>query len=420
MKAWKALLLSLFFITASRPQSLDWGGYVKAFFYPNLNSPYNYDRLGTRLQLKASGSLSPRTAYFAALDFNYEVSHNTGMVGEPRAAGMSVFPVEFYVDMFFSAVDIRVGQQFIFWGRTDWIMPTDNINPWDYTNITAEIEDYRIPVLAAKVDYYAGPLKIEGVWIPKFLPNRIPVELPDSINGLPVNALPPGLPETKVGNSEFALRVSSQIADVDFSLSYYNGADKMPSVSMGYVPVQRVFTSRISYEPYQVFGGDFVFTKGKAAFKGEGAYFLTADRNGKNISVENPHIQYVLGMDYNVSNDLLLNAQFVHYIRFKYDYDYEESERLKLGMPTDNIPQQQTFSGSARLQYNITDFTSLQLVSVVNFEHWDYFILPILTYSISDGLNLYAGATVFNGPAGSPFGRNKDYSRGFIELKYSF
>ncbi len=401
-------------------QSLDWGGYVKAFFYPNLNSPYNYDRLGTRLQLKATGSLSANTAYFAAVDFNYEMSQLSGMIGESRAAGMSIFPVEFYVDMFFDAVDIRVGQQFIFWGRTDWIMPTDNINPWDYTNITAEIEDYRIPVLAAKIDYYAGPLKIEGVWIPKFLPDRIPVELPDSINDMPVVALPPGLPQTKVGNSEFALRVSSQIKNVDFSLSYYNGTDKMPSVSMWFNPVAMQFSSQISYKPYQVFGGDFIFTKGKMAFKGEGAYFLTADRNGKDISVENPHLQYVLGVDYNITNDLFMNMQFVDYIRFKYDYDYEISEREKLGRPVRNVPKSQTYSASVRFQYNISDFVGLQLISVVNFPDWDYFLLPILTFSISDGLNLYGGATVFNGPEGSVFWRNKEYSRAFIELKYSF
>jgi hypothetical protein len=342
------------------------------------------------------------------------------MIGESRSAGMSIFPVEFYIDMFFNAVDIRIGKQFIFWGRTDWIMPTDNINPWDYTNITADIEDYRIPVLAGKLDYYIGPLKIEGVWIPKFLPDRIPVELPDSINAMPVVPLPPGLPETKVGNSEFALRLSSQIKNVDFSLSYYNGFDKMPSVSMRYNPALTEFNSQISYNPYQVFGADFVFTKGEMAFKGEGAYFLTFDIDGRDITVENPHIQYVLGMDYNLSNDLFLNAQFVHYIRFKYDYDYEKNEREALGMPTDNIPDKQTFSGSLRLQYNITDFTSLQFISVVNFKDLDYFLLPIINYNISDGLNIYAGATIFDGSQGSPFGRNKDYSRGFVGLKYSF
>ena len=79
-----------------------------------------------------------------------------------------------------------------------------------------------------------------------------------------------------------------------------------------------------------------------------------------------------------------------------------------------------TRSVSARLAYKKEGYYSLQLIGVYNLADGDYFLLPIFNYEIADGLNLYAGATFFAGPENSPFGRNKDFSRAFLEIKYSF
>ncbi len=401
-------------------QGTQLGGYVKFFAHPNLNEPYPFDRLGSRIQLKLQGPFAPRASFFAALDFNFEETQVTGSFNEPRSKGMAVYPVEAYVDLFFSKLDLRVGKQFIFWGKTDWINPTDNINPWDYVNIAAEIEDYRVPVTAAKADLYLGKFDLEGVWLPRFQPHKIPIELPDTINGLPVNHQPTEYPANKLANSQFGLRLLSNFAGIDFSLSYFHGFDQNPTIYWSFNPFQRSFFTVLTYKPYQVFGGDFVTTRGKFAFKGEGAYFRTADRDGKDIFVKNPHVQYVLGLDYNATSNLTLNGQFIQTVLFKYDRDYEIAQREKWHMPTDNIPEQYVNSVSLRGQYQVSDFVNLQVVTVINLKDYDYFLLPILNYSYSDGVNIYAGATIFEGPSQSTFGRNKKYSRAFLEVKYSF
>ena len=412
------LLLMLFFLpNRVQAQSAEWGGYLKFFAHPNLNKPYPFDRLGTRLQLTITNNFSQKAAFFASVDFNYE---ETQAEGTKNIRHMDVFPVEAYVDLFFSRLDLRLGKQFIFWGKTDWINPTDNINPWDYKNISAEIEDYRIPVTALKADAYLGNFDLEAVVVPHFLPHQIPMEMPDTMGIFPVQELEPRLPENKIDNAELGFRLQSALWNVDYSLSYYHGHDKFPSVRMTFDPIQHLFYQQTEYHPYHVFGGDFVTTFNKFALKGEAAYFLTADRDGKDIFVKNPHLQYVVGMDYLGINDLTLNLQFVQTILFRFDEAYERRQYQQLGMLLNMLPDAHTESLSSRIQYQLADFTTFQLITVLNLKDKDYFLLPILNYAFMDGLNIYAGATIFNGPEDSVFGKNKAYSRAFLEVKYSF
>ena len=41
-------------------------------------------------------------------------------------------------------LDLSVGKQYVFCGQTDWVNPTDLFTPWDYVNISSELEDYRV------------------------------------------------------------------------------------------------------------------------------------------------------------------------------------------------------------------------------------------------------------------------------------
>ena len=415
----------LIFASLSNAQPLNISGYLKFFAHPNLNAPYPFDRLGTRLQLTLERQMGSRADVFASFDFNVEETRSTGRLDEPRSATTQVYPVETYIDIYFTHFDIRLGKQFIFWGTTDWINPTDNINPWDFVNIAAEIEDYRIAVTAAKAAFYIGEnWVLEGVWIPRFSPHKIPLTFPDSLGPFPAESRQPLLPENKLTNSEAAFRAASQLWNIDFSFSYYRGFDKSPSVLItpeydhNFLPVRFVFEPR--YFPMHVFGMDFVTTFNKFSVKGEGAYFLTDDRRGTNVFVENPHIQYVVGSDYNVNDDLSVNLQFAQTIRLKYTRQEEIRRYQNIGNPNPDPPEKYTQSLTGRVHYRLGSFTDIQVIAVVNLQDRDFFLLPILTHSLADGLNVFAGATIFQGPPESPFGRSKPYSRAFVELKFSF
>ena len=399
-------------------------GYLKWFNHTNLNQPHFFDRLGTRLQLNFSGEMNNRLAMFAALDFNYEETEAEGNSTEPRSAGMDIYPVEMYLDFYSPHFDLRLGKQFIFWGQTDWINPTDNINPWDYKNISAEIEDYRIPVNALKANFYLGNWNLEAVGVFHFLPNKIPLSFPDSLGPFAARLQPARRPADKLANTELGFRLSSQIFQIDYSFSYFHGFDKSPSIMFQPVfnpfgaPQDMLITPE--YKPYQVFGADFVTTRGQFALKGEGAYFRTEDTEGIKPFIENPHLKYVLGMDYYPRDDVHLNVQFVQKIRLKYDPNQEQRRLQELGVYNPRVADRREQSLSTMLKFEPLNFTSVQLIGVMNLKDRDFFLLPILNYQFADGLNIYGGATIFSGPEESPFGRSKPYSRAFVEVKYSF
>ena len=364
MRLVKYLLPLLLFPLFIQAQNTQLGGYLKLFAHPNLNAPYAWDRLGSRVQLQLNQSLSQRAVFFTALNFNYDETNED----EPA---MQVYPVETYLDFFFENLDLRLGRQFIFWGKTDWINPTDNINPWDYQNITSEIEDYRLPVTAAKADLYLGDWDLQLVYLPRFSPHKIPIEIPDSLAGLPVAHNPAELPENRLANSEFGLRLSSAVWGVDFSFSYFYGFDKTPIVRIQMLPMLHQFVHTTGYSRQHVFGLDFATTFDKLALKGEGAYFLTADRDGKDIFAVNPHFKYVLGIDYNLNDNWSFNGQFIQTVLLQYDRDYEKQIRINWHMPTDDVPEQFTQSFSGRVHFKWNDFVSLQLISVFNLKDKD-------------------------------------------------
>ena len=406
------LMFCLVHFTQPLFAQLSIGGYLKGFAYPNLNAPHSFDRLGTRLQLTFSRSYGERAALFAALDFNYDVNESRNAAWQFRGSGLSIYPVEAYLDLYFSWMDIRLGKQFIFWGTTDWINPTDNINPWDYLNISSEIEDYRIPIWAARANVYWGAWTLELVWAPEFQPHQIS-DPPNII----IQTSPPPL---QADNAQVGARISSQLWNVNYSLSYFKGFDKWPT----YVPVVSIdlYPPGLlkEYLPITYVGADFVTTFGKWAFKGEGAYALTQDRDGTDPNIRNPQLQYVLGIDFYATDRLTLNGQFVQTRRFKYNRLQEVASAQMMGRDPRSIPYGVENSASARLQWTPMDFFTVQLITVYNFRNRDYFLLPILHYQLTDGVAIYGGATFFEGPEYSIFGQSKPYSRAFVEVKYSF
>lgn len=82
---------------------------------------------------------------------------------------------ELYVKYSVSKFDFRVGQQEFNWGKADLINPIDQLNPSDLTRaFNADMGFTKIPVFAARVDYYAtNNHRLQAVYIPFFEPAKI-------------------------------------------------------------------------------------------------------------------------------------------------------------------------------------------------------------------------------------------------------
>ncbi|MBS1271260.1 MAG: hypothetical protein MAGBODY4_00389 [Candidatus Marinimicrobia bacterium] len=392
------LLLAIFIcatITNIHAQNLS--GYVKSFGYVNPNDTARFDRAGARLQLQVDGRLGMDAAYFAAMDFNYDAAKSAHSPFAGRGGGLTIYPVEAYVDIFTDHADFRLGQQFIFWGTADWVNPTDNINPWDYENISSEIEDYRIPVMAARGNFYLGPVKLQAVGIPFFEPDKMPTPTDSLIT-----------PENRLSNAQFGLKLASYVGTLDYSLSYFHGYDQSPTIRHAGQPVLYG-----EYLPIDVYGADFITTFGSWAFKGESAYFRTEDPDGSDPFIDNPYLESVVGVDYIPTDKISLTGQLVHNFTFQYDKDVEQLN------PQGASPQQ-TFSTAVRTQWEVMKFVSYQVIGVYNFEDGDSFALTFLNWDMADGVGLTFGGLLFQGPHNSPFGRTAKQDQIFAEVKVSF
>ncbi len=399
-------------------------GYVKFYHHNRFEESSQITRTGARLQLTVAQALGDRGALFGSIDFDVNEVHGRDRFFEERGAQVDIYPVELYVDLYWDWLDLRLGKQFVFWGKTEWINPTDNINPWDYANISAEIEDYRLPVTALRADMYLGETTLEAVWVPAFLPHRVPGLVPRTVQ-VPGGPLlvwrEPELPEGDLRNSQFGLRLMHTLAGVDWSVSYYRGNDHSPSYRQRVEPAQ-AGPPTVELTPYfprlQVLGADLQKVFGQWGVRAEGAWFRTADPDGDDVLVPNPHLQGVATLDYTPTDRLALALQGVVERQLRYDEAWETERRREIGL---GVAQPRTLTSvSGRLRWQPADYWTAQLIGVWNTQTKDRFVLLFVNYQPADALNLTLGGVFFGGAPDTPFGRMRQQDRLFVEVKASF
>ncbi|NOZ75767.1 MAG: hypothetical protein GXO90_10445, partial [FCB group bacterium] len=234
------------------------GGYMKGFGYVNSYSG-EFSRLGTRFQTRFSAD-NDRTGFLATI--NMETDQARIQSDTSQGNFFSLIPVELYVDFHFDQADLRLGRQFIFWGSTDWINPTDVINPWDFLNLSSEIEDYRIPVFAGSWTYYWNQFTLQSVVVPGFSATKVP--LPDHTTIT--------LPPLDWKHLQGGFRVQSYVGATDVSLAYFSGFNHFPTLIfevMDFTMSPPIPLFKGHYSRQQMFGGDFSRTWEQWGFKGE-------------------------------------------------------------------------------------------------------------------------------------------------------
>jgi hypothetical protein len=174
-------------------------------------------------------------------------------------------------------LNLDLGKQFIRWGKTDILVPTDRFAPRDFLEVT---NDEFLAVTGARLVYEASPHTFDLIWIPWFTPSRVPL-----LGGrwFPVPEVP-DLPSVTSGAADFP--AGSQLGArwivvtdrYEFSLSIYNGFNHLPTV----VPEIRVDPVQVElvrvYPAMRMYGGDVVIPLRWLTIKGEAGYFENADQ----------------------------------------------------------------------------------------------------------------------------------------------
>ncbi len=174
-------------------------------------------------------------------------------------------------------VTVEMGKQFIRWGKTDIVTPTDRFAPRDFLTV---VDNDFLAVTAMRFNFEKGTNTIEAVWSPRFTPSRIPLpnqrwaafpELPPGVTLRDAGASFPGGPQSGVR--------WNHAGAIEYELSLYRGFNHLPSfdgtprfTSTGIeVDVRRFYPKII------MAGGDVAAPAPWFTLKGEAAYFSSTD-----------------------------------------------------------------------------------------------------------------------------------------------
>jgi hypothetical protein len=283
----RLLLVLLFSAATCFAQNFSQRGFFQAgtTFYPQVTSNdrtravgdalFHYDAFYKRgNSLQFAGSVELRA------DTHQEVNRDFHISWWERDLRRPAFAVRRLSGMYHkSGFSIELGKQFIRWGTTDILTPTDRFAPRDYLRV---VDNEFLPVTAARVSLEKGAESIQAVWSPRIVPSRVPLlnhrwaPLPDT--------LPPGVALRDTSEFPTGSQVGirwKHVGRAEFAVSLYQGFNHLPSfnASFGNVssPAAPALEIQRFYPKLRMAGFDTAIPMRWLTFKAETAYFASTD-----------------------------------------------------------------------------------------------------------------------------------------------
>jgi hypothetical protein len=171
---------------------------------------------------------------------------------------------------------LDAGKQFIRWGKTDIVVPTDRFAPRDYLTV---IDAPFLAVTGLRGVAQVHQVTIEGVWVPFLTPSRTPLlnqrwaGRAVDLAAVPVVEAPTAFPE----GSQIGVRVGHVAKGLEYSASFYDGFNHLPGFRVsgpatadGPILVERHFP------PIRTYGADAALPVPWFTIKGEAAAFTSS------------------------------------------------------------------------------------------------------------------------------------------------
>lgn len=325
---------------------------------------------------------------------------------------------EAYVDARFGLLDARIGKQIIVWGRADRFKPTDNLTPRNFTLLTVEDDDQRLGTPAVNLNYRFGSTSVSAVWLSDFQGNTIPIDRRTT----GVTVLNESVPD---GYRQAAIKLDHTGESLDWSASFYSGYDQNPDLSPSTISSTETVIS-LRNNRIKVFGLDAATTTGRYGFRTELAYTVTEDNDGSNPFVKNSYIYGVVGVERVLGETLSVNLQYLG----RYVIDYHTLNEITDPVLRAIASIQATISNQrARYSDGITVRVSerwchqtldTELSGIYLLDQGDYALRLKIGYAIDDRWRVIVGTDVFRGDSDSFYGRLRDNSTYFAQLKLIF
>lgn len=172
-------------------------------------------------------------------------------------------------------VTFVAGKQFVRWGKTDILVPTDRFAPRDYLNV---IEPQLLAITAARLTIGNATDSLDVVYAPRLTPSRAPlldqrwVAISPEVATLPLvdaGAVFPGRGQAGVRWNHIGQRF-------EHSFSFYTGSQHLPWFEATLLPTTPALDVRRRYVQLTTAGADVAVPLSVVTVKAEAAWFHSA------------------------------------------------------------------------------------------------------------------------------------------------
>ncbi len=417
-----------------------------------LPSPHYWAWNENRLTLKLGLKITSKSKFYSEVWLRNmgipKVSSSADLFNKGIVDPYNIEIREAYVQLFgflSKNLDIKIGKQRIAWGTADMFNPTDNLNPYDLEDVL-DFGRHRGSVAITLDYYFNNEFSLEGVYIPLFQPDDLPVgifadalqpslELPPpfTLKGYEDEAVMP--PFTLSQSSITGLKFKGFAGGIDFSFSYVWGRDGLPittynTISPGDSSNSIFVSSQSSFTREHIFGADMATSVIGVGLWAEAAMFLPAYEvimttdlsdffpnapgpvtTDSLVLKKEPYVKFIIGADYHFANSMYVNFQYLHgfvnergqgnlndYFFLQYEMRFFE-DRLKIT----------PLAGG----FIVSDWKKLE-------SNYSIIYAPGLTYMATDNAELTFSTPLFFGKGDDIFAKFTDYNMLMFRFKYSF
>ncbi|HDQ14988.1 MAG TPA: hypothetical protein ENN41_09280, partial [Sediminispirochaeta sp.] len=296
-----------------------------------------------------------------------------------------------YIRLYYDRFNIQAGYLKEVWGTGDQAHVLDFLNPTDYYDfVNNNYLDRKTAELMLKLNIPTGARGLlEMAYAPTFTPDNYPVtgrwtpkEMAE-LTTLTGGSLP-NLPEmNRLGDGQYALRLSAGLGSWDLAASYYFGFLRSPTVEFSPVPA-------ITYDRLHAFGLDFMSVLAGFNLRGEAAYYLTEDFDGLDLFPHNNHsLRYLFGFDRDIGiSSINFNGQIIG--------------TYFLNEDTDPFETMLTVALTDRLK---NDRIKPEISLAYSIEQSDFMLRPKLVFQLVDDVEIELLYTMFHGDEQGYFGQ---------------
>ena len=297
---------------------------------------------------------------------------------------------------------VTLGKQFIRWGEADFLNPTDRFAPKDLLDI---IDTAPLAVTAARVTYTLGGNTVNFVWQPWFTPSRVPL-LNQRWTFVPTAAFGQLSAEDQEASfprrSSFGARWNHSGTYYEYSVSYYDGFNSLPTVSEHVDPTATRTAFLYTYSDLRLYGGDFAITLPWFTLKSEEAYYTSPTKS------EDEYVIYVAQLE-----------RQIHELQLIVGYT---GEAVTAHGYAQQFPGERGFVRSviAHGHYMLDQNRALTLDVLVRQNLGSSVIKPSYSHSFGGHWRATAGIVWLRGNEGDFLGQYHRNSFATAELRYSF